>query len=338
MLAKRNKVSGKLPAEAWAAVALHLASNPRKVFMLVCAVRGLDWWLGTEWWSKYWAKHQEYIRHRGWTPHWFLRYRAWRHLRPVQYRPLLRLVYSLRCDFCGCRFHHGINHHLMVRICTTCSQDRFVSNAVLYVRYGISTAKLLEEWGAFVSYRPVGTYRTVRELKPYTRDAIDLEACNNKRVFFWRPDVDRLYDLSRCEAEQAAKLLQINRLKACLKRLFIRILPPRYMVEHAFRNEMRRSKEPLLLCTWFVGGPFSLGWRTIPNRGDPSHIRSAFDKLIENYYSMPLLARDEYVLKTALRRLQLNADTLRERADLMAEASGPVQSNKRFNVTTHAQV
>jgi len=207
-----------------------------------------------------------------------------------------------------------------------------VSNAVLYMRYGISTAKLLEQWGPFVSYRPVGVYRTVRELMSYTRDPIDLQACNNKRVFFWRPDIDCLFNLSRCEAEQTAKLLLINRLKGCLKRRFVQHLSRRYMIEHAFRNEMRRFKEPLLLGTWFVGGPDSLGWRTIPNKGDPSHIRSAFNRLIEHYHSMPLLARDEYVLKTALRHLQLNADTVLERADLIAEASGLVPSSKRFNV------
>ena len=211
-------------------------------------------------------------------------------------------------------------------------QDRFVSNAVLYVRYGISTAKLLEQWGPFISYRPVGVYRTVRELTPYTRDPIDMQACNSKRVFFWRPDIDCLFNLPRCEAEQITKLSSINRLKGCLKRLFVQRLSRRYMIEHAFLNEMRRFKEPLLLGTWFVGGPYSLGWRTIPNKGDPSHIRSAFDKLIEHYHSMPLLARDEYVLKTALRRLQLNAVTVLERPDLITEASELVSSTKRYNV------
>ena len=208
-----------------------------------------------------------------------------------------------------------------------------MSNTVLYMRYGISTAKLLTEWGAFVSYRPVSVYRTVRELMPYTRDPIDLEASNHKLVFFWRPDIDNLFNLSRCEAEHTAKLLLINRLKGCLKRRFIQALVPRYRLKQAFRNEMRRVKELLLVSTWFVGGPESLGWRTIPRKGDPSYIRSAFDKLIEHYYCMPLLGRDEYVLKTALRRLQLNADTLQQQTDLMAEASGPIQSNKRFTVS-----
>jgi len=331
---KKHRVSGRLPVEAWANVGLHLQCNPRKVFMLVCAVRGLDWWLDTEWWIKYWLKHQEYLRHKGWTPHWFLRYRAWRHLRPEQYRPLLRLVYSLRCEFCGCRYHHAINHHLMVRICTTCSQDRHVSNTALYVRYGISTAELLAKWAPFVSYRPVRVYRTVIDLITYTRDPIDLDACNSRMVFFWRSDVNRLFDLSSCEAKQAAKVSHINLLKACLKRRFIQSLPRRYMLERAFRNEIKRIKEPLRVDSWFVGGPESLGWRTIPNRKNPAHIRSPFDKMIKDYYCMPLLARDEYILKTALSRLRLNADSLRQRADLMAEAHTARPSTKRYVIET----
>jgi hypothetical protein len=49
---------------------------------------------------------------------------------------------------------------------------------------------------------------------------------------------------------------------------------------------------------------------------------------------MPLLARDEYVLKTAVGRLHLNARTLREREDLMTEARGAQVSTKRFQIAS----
>lgn len=105
MAMKRKRTNGAppIPNDVMAVVLQHCVNSPRHIFLTLKASKGLRALLDGKWWDAFWEKHMAYIHNRGPVKHWFLRPNAFPTLRPAQYSHILRLVYGLRCEMCGCR-------------------------------------------------------------------------------------------------------------------------------------------------------------------------------------------------------------------------------------------
>jgi len=310
----RRPNAQKLSPEIWARICTCLDKTPRKVFMLLCSIKGLDAWLTDEWWEVYWRLHQAYNSSRCVYQHWYLRTDALGMLRPPMYKPILRLVYGLFCGCCGRRYNHTINHQMKMRICTECRQEQYVSNAVLYFEYGISFADVVERWGDFVRFIPVHNYKP-SEIATMSRNPIDvLPACTREMVFFWLPDIKSLYDMPALRRQQRERVAKLNVIKAAVRRQFACKFRPRHKVEILHANELKRIRKPLLPPKWFVGGMQKLGWRCSHNIESASSLqvnaRGTFKLRLRMHRPVPILGKLEFVLKTAVSKFKLNAETL----------------------------
>jgi len=121
---RRNKRTPRLSVDLWGHVVLNLFTCPRKVFMMLCAVKGLQF--NDEWWDKYWERHRRYNAARNRTTI----FTAWNPLGLEWPRPCSDGMF---CSRCGCRFHHSI---FRMRLCRECVRDGHVSNTVPRVRAG----------------------------------------------------------------------------------------------------------------------------------------------------------------------------------------------------------
>jgi hypothetical protein len=305
-----------LSIEAWSHVCLQLDASPRKVFMLMCTIHGLHSFIsGNEtWWKAYWTRHQKLLSRGEWRRHWYLRTDAIGILRPVLFEHVLKLVYSTHCSMCSCRYGHSINHHLKLRICRTCKQDHFISNAVLYFEYGIEFTKIIKHWEPFVKFLPLHDYKPA-EIITLSRNPIDVApSVTREMVFFWLPDIASLYDMPALRAEQAVRVAKLNTIKAAVKRRFAQAHKPRHLAEILYRNETTRVRKPLLPAKWCVGGPQSMAWRCHASRESATMAQTAERRTLRArlmlYHPVPILASNEYVLKTAVGKLKLDAKTL----------------------------
>ena len=342
---RRSKllIAGSVSAETWANVCLQLDSNPRKVLMTICAIRGLSWWLDDAWWATFLKRVQTNLQRRGWEPHWFMRAAAFPNIRPPQCRQLIRLVYGMFCEMCGCRFHHRIHNGLMKRLCTECRHDNYVSNTVLYFEYGLSMEDILNPYFHFVRSSRLCEYIKASDYHTYTRHPLDVGGLPKKQlVFFWKPDLARLFDLSALAIAQRRRVAAVDSIKARLRMAYARnavmrppghkgghgsgpVQWPRYYLETLHSNEVKRIREPLFNPHWIAGGPSPQGYRLSSAREELTNAvintRKRFLSRLTLYTTMPLLGDREYTLKTAMERLRLDRATLRDRADLWDEAA-----------------
>ena len=306
----------QLSVEAWSHVCLHLDGCPRKVFMLMCTLKDLNAYIsGNEvWWRVYWQRHQKLLMRTEWRRHWYLRADSIWLLRPVLYEQLLKLVYSTHCSMCGCRYGHSINHHIKIRICRTCKQDHFISNAVLYYEYGIEFKEIIEHWEPFVKFLPIHAYKPA-EIVTLSRNPIDVApSVTREMVFFWLPDIASLYDMRALRAEQADRVAKLNTIKAAVKRRFAQAQKKRHVAEVLYKNEVARIKKPMLPAKWCIGGLQSMAWRCHASHESATMAqtarRRAFRTRLMVYHPVPILASNEYILKTAVSKLKLDAATL----------------------------
>jgi len=306
----------QLSVEVWSHICIELDAAPRKVFMLMSTIKHLHAFISgnEQWWKGYWARHQKYLSRGEWRRHWYLRTDAIGILRPLLFEHVLRLVYSTNCSMCGCRYRHSINHHVKLRICKSCKQDSFVSNAVLFYEYGIPCKDVIDNWEPFVKFLPMHEYKP-SEVYTMSRNPIDTNpTVTRDMLFFWKPDIAGLYNLPALRIEQASRVRKVNTLKAAIKRRFAQAQKPRYRAETLYNNEIVRVKKPLLPPKWCVGGPQSLAWRCHSSHENPTMAmvaqRRTFKAKLMMYHPVPILAPGEYVLKTAVQKLKLNAETV----------------------------
>ena len=297
--------------EVWSLICLNLEAAPRKVFMLICSIKGLSEWLGDAWWEAYWNKHQTVLESKGHFPHWYLQPGSQGQLRAPVYRPILTLVYGQHCSMCGCRYHHTIHNQLKMRLCNECVQDHHISNEVLYFEYGLALTDVIADYEPFVKFMPMYTFKPT-EIVTMSRNAIDVTPrVSREMVFFWLPDIRRLYDMDALRLAQKARVASVNSLKAAFKRRFAQAQALRHRVERLHRNEIKRIRKPMLPLRWFAGGPQRLAWCCDYTFETISHTalveRRAFKGRLRLYHPVPLLASNEYVLKTAISRLGLTA-------------------------------
>lgn len=307
---KRGVVrSASLPLEMLAMVCQHLHSSPRHVFLVVKAAKGLRALMTAEWWKRFWMTHMSVSNRR--YRHYFLRDFTAAPLRPAQMSHVLRIVYGLRCECCGARWRHRIMDLLKLRICQTCVHDRFVSNRVLYYRFGLNAADILIEHGHLVTYTPLRACKVNDgDLRRMTRDPIDFgvfqRTKHHELMFLWRDDVAKLYDLEACAIDQRRRVGAIDALKARFRAARVRrvwSMNPR----HALCVLLVPGVEVHVDPAWVVGGPTKQGrqFRTDPAPPkDNAVIRALQSKwdMMRVHIARPFLGFGEVSPKTWLEK------------------------------------
>lgn len=263
--------------EVLATVCTYFQRTPRHIFLLMKACKGLREHLTAEWWQRFWTIHkatildpQRHMRH-----HYLNEIVHGPNLRPAQFAHILRLVYSLRCERCNARWNHHVVCHLRLRLCETCLRDNVVSNRVLYYRYGLNVAEIIDEHAHLVTYFPVKTYhRRDAAFRELSSDPVDIAGfgvdggLKQELMFLWRPDVARLYDLDALYQLQLRRLDGINRIKACMKRRRVwsaircavrsKLRPPRSIAHVALDAAAHDIPLQIPPTGHLVGGPVCL--------------------------------------------------------------------------------
>ena len=299
-------------------------STPRLVFLVLQASKTFHTQLAVHltdsWWAAYWKRHRATIAdaHRR---HWYLGPIAFPGMPASRYSHVLRLVYGTRCECCNARFHHHICHRLKMRICITCSQDNHLSNVVLWRRYGLSAADLVDKYGHLVSYVPLGRYMRASDAYKYTRYPDDIGGWGRPRtlMFFWRPDLERVVGLEAHAARHRVRLRAVYVLTAAIRRReTMRIMgllaapkPCRYAIEFGHRLEFTRTTRPIADTDWIIGGPSTCSW-VLANNGRHLNIltlrtqQALLDKMRTERHR-PFVALHEVSIDTYLARLHAHA-------------------------------
>ena len=301
--------SASLPLEMLAMVCQHLHGSPRHVFLVVKAAKGLRALMTAEWWKRFWTAHMAVSNRR--YRHYFLRDFTAAPLRPEQMSHVLRVVYGLRCECCGARWRHSVMDLMKLRICQMCVHDRFVSNRVLYYRFGLNVADVLIEHGHLITYTSLHAYRVNDNgLRRMTRDPLDFDIFQRTKhhefIFLWLDDVARLYDLEACAREQRRRIAAVDALKARFRAAHVRRVwskNPR----HALGVLLVPGVEMHADAAWVVGGPtkqtrqFRTGPAPIKDNDTLRDLQRRWD-LLRVYIARPFLGFGEVSAKTWLEK------------------------------------
>jgi len=279
--------------------------------MLLCAVKGLK--LNDEWWQKYWDRHRAYNEARNFFPHNYLKYTP---NRPGQCKVILRLVYGMFCSRCCCRFHHTIFDAYRIRICRECMWDCNVSNVVLFREYGLSLEPIASKYRHWVRHLSLQEYRCPQDILSLSRNPLDVEYQGRRTmIFFWKPDLEKLFDLDALRVEHHARMRALRCIGASFKRKFVWASRGRYFLERVHKNEIRRITMPLTQSrNMLVGTNWSCAYllnRDANTEAPKIDLRHAFKTQIP----LPILTDDEYTIKTAVSRLRLNPETLQQKLE-----------------------
>jgi len=281
---RKNKsgVVNRVSKEVWELIVVHMFDSVKKVFMLCTALRGLAF--SPETWHMILTRHQLYLEH---TPK--MRRNPVRAIlppRPHRCLSVLRLYYGSYCQSCGCRWRHSVRPAFCVRMCTNCWQDRHVSSVVLWHEYGISVRRLDDDNVIpYVRHHGLRTYNC-RQVLQYSRNRLDYDFRGKfqRMVFFWRPDLERLYSLDRSNGRAAVRAAQV--ISAVIKRSFvISFRRDKYKCEPIYVNEVRRVTHRL----WYTDAPGFFG------RDFTRHSYAA--------KNVPFMSEKEFVKHTALDHL-----------------------------------
>jgi len=304
----RRRDASRLSPDNWALVCSFLHREPRKIFMLLCAVKGLQF--NDAWWATYWERHRAFNSTRKHRAHFYLGYEP---VRPGQCKTLLRLVYGMFCSRCGCRFRHTIFERFRMRVCAECLRDNHISNVVLWFEYGLPLEAIAAEFRHYVRHHPLQAYKCPNEILCLTRNPLDIEFKGvRKMVFFWKPDLERLFDFEALRAAQVLRVSALNVLKAAFKRVFVAKARGRYFLEQLHTNEVKRIVKPMCPPKIMYGTNWSLASYADPRAACPTPTLN-LSLALRAQVPLPVLADDEYTTKTALSKLKLNRESLQRK-------------------------
>ena len=311
----------RVPLEVWTSVALLLADKPRKVFMLLCAIKGLK--LDDEWWEALYKRTKPYQRNGKMLLDFVKVYEL---RRSCQFKVVFRLVYGMFCNHCGCRYHHKIFDPYNMRLCNLCLRENHVSNVVLWKDYGLGLEEIGLHYKELVRYMALTHYTKEKELTKFTRDPRDYAARKtSKMIFFWKPDLCRFIDLDARAVEHRRKLDAVSVLKNVFKRTYATSVGKRYFVETLHENELKRMIHPT------TGSPFTVGTNhcmgdllkvgRYAQRDPPDfNIFLAFQRQPK----MSILGDREYTVRTMAHRLNLSGSEAAAKLGELATLKGGV--------------
>jgi hypothetical protein len=279
MLRKRRDAS-KLSTDVWGQISSHLIENPRRVFMILCTIKGLKF--THEWWAFYWERHKLYLQRKNHSPHWFIKLVP---RRPGVHKVILKLVYGLFCESCGCRYHHRIFVPFNMRLCCECKRDRHISNVVLWKDYGIKLQDIVP-YRHFVRFHSFQRYLCPKQILHLSHDPRDVGYFGTRfMIFFWKSDLEKFFPLAEMQRAQLLRVSSLNIIKAAFKRAFAQKQKRRYLVEYLHSNEVARLGISVHSICW-------------DKRSLADYLRYFEIKGVPK-----LLADHEFTLKTAASRL-----------------------------------
>jgi len=122
-------------------------------------------------------------------------------------RRVLMLKHGTHCALCGARWHHVPVWTLRMRVCYDCFRSHFVSNVVLFHRYGFNFWDHMTAIAGKVMYFST-QFMPKTVARQYSWDPLDF--ANGKGdhpfVFFWRPHLEQHLDLRSREKEHRLRL------------------------------------------------------------------------------------------------------------------------------------
>jgi hypothetical protein len=312
----RTEVADHVPIETWSLVALYLSESPRKVFMLLCSIKGLK--LDDEWWEALWKRLKPQVRNGKLIFNFVKLYEL---RRPCQYKVVFRLIYGMFCNQCGCRFHHNVFDAYNMRLCHNCLRDHHVSNVVLWKDYGINLEDIGRDYRLFLRYISLKSYSKAKHLSRFTRDPRDFAVRTlSKIAFFWLPDLRRFFDLDALALEHRRRLRALSLIKAAFKRTYVASVGRRYFFETIQDNELKRVLAPTT-ATPFTYGTNGLLCNVLkPGRNrEPEEPDFNIYAAFHRQPAMSILGDKEYTVRTMAHRLNLNkSGVVRKFGELVA--------------------
>lgn len=269
-----------------------LISTPRALLRFLHVVRAK---CNVSVWMQVWKLYNELLQNKEYFNVEFsrlvntkIRYCA------LHYETILGLVHRNTCEVCGFKINVPIVHDYLKKVvCGPCLQDNYISNVVLYYRYGIQAHALVHKWGMYIRYYPLKKHNS-SWIQTYTREQVDYEPWN-MIMFFWLPDIKKFLDLEYCALLQSKRFQSVNVIKAMIKRLCV--------VQNAdmkhrdlrwlYHNELCRVRLLSVDSKWVPGS------NVHPNSRQPTC------SLLQRYYVMPIVAGQQINPKLFAQRNQM---------------------------------
>jgi hypothetical protein len=291
-MTKRRKSSIFVPYEIMHLAALNnLCEFPRKILMLCCVSKSLKF--DETFWQRVWEKHRIFWKSQHKRPHHYLDFNP-----PIFLcKSMLKLVYGMFCSKCGCRYHHSIFETYRKRLCRNCMRDFHISNNVLWQRFGIGLGEIVHI-RFFIRHTSMATYLKPEKIEHMTHDLLDLDFKSKQpMVFFWKPDLERFFNLEERRVEHCARVQAVNVLKAFFKLKFVCGTKRRHLVQNLRENENNRVLRPISRHVSIQGSMQCLAYTVCKS----SKIRAPEidqQKAFKAWPPLPLLGPNEFCLKT----------------------------------------
>lgn len=261
---------------------LDLLPEPHVLIMFITA---LNVKRSERFWEEIWMQHRILVQSKRLAEKFFMSPEYKGRVLPRHYEQIMRLSYSRQCDMCHSRKFQSVDNKLKMRLCWLCKQDNYISNWKLYYEYGISAHDVVHGYGRFIRYSPLHKFKHNEE----ETHAVYSDFAKFI-MMFWKPDLEKCYDLPFHRLKQRQRLVSINVLVAVFRRHYAR--GKDYLCLRL--NEMRRIMTPYRDKSWFPGSNnaiFTTG--------------RICDKM-EQKYVMPFVAPTEFHLKLVASRSNLS--------------------------------
>lgn len=237
-----------------------------------------------EWWTIVWNTHKVLVRASKLLPKYYMS-SAYKHkISPAAYERVIRLSYSDACEFCGSMAAGFIDDTVKKRICSLCKSDLFIGNHELFYVYGLSAHNIVHSWGRFVRFTPLQPSDRATDI---LRSWLFVDRRFPSHVmFFWRPDIEKCYNMERHRRMQVRRVAAALCLCAAVRRRFA------HDKSHLglLRNEVRRHEDPYTDKKWFAG-----------SNAQPFESRPVCALMLQRY-SMPFVGEHDFHLKLLAER------------------------------------
>jgi hypothetical protein len=289
--------------EVWEEICMtRLYSMPRKVLMFQCTSKKIKF--SDSWWAKYFSEHKQYKSKQKGIPCFllFLDFRLGIH------KQVLKLLYRQYCAHCGCRFNHTIRLQFKIRMCDTCQRDNLISDHVLHVVYGIDLKQLLP-FKYIIRHMGCVRYSCPNHILSLTSHVLDLSLRGvHNLIFFYKPDVDAIFDLPQCLSVQKEKILKVNLIKSCIRRKYTMLLKEnkRHFIKEISSLEIKRTiMNQQTLTKRFPNVPSILVMSRFPNLPP-----------------VPFLTDNEFCTRTMIEKFKLDKASVLQKNQLLINKFG----------------
>jgi len=218
-----------------------------------------------------------------------------------------------------------------------------VSNVVLWHKYGLALEPIAANYRHVVLFLPIQAYKCLKQIFHLSRHPLDVGFKGERRmVFFWRPDLEQLYDFAELRRAHVERRTAVAFLGALLRRQFVWSRPQRYFLEQIHTNEVVRCVNPVAYArNALVGTNWSQAYHTFSKqhwtqcaeaRAPSIDLQAAFQIRLP----VRMLGDNEYNLRSMVWKLKLDAEGVRAKLRSFKEPLGEV-AGKIFVVGEEAQ-